>query len=81
NQIVSFLATVFFFILLALATTLGPQYAPEFLHEPLYALSFNLRLRDFARGVIDLADVAFFLSFSLVFLTASVVALEFRRWR
>jgi len=39
------------------------------------------RLEDFARGVIDLGHVIFFLSVSAWLLVLTFVALEMRRWR
>ncbi len=45
------------------------------------AFSISERLRGFAGGVLDLGDVAFFLSVVLAALAASSVAVESRRWR
>jgi ABC-2 type transport system permease protein len=43
--------------------------------------SISERLRSFAGGVIDLGDLAFFLSLVLVALAAASTAVESRRWR
>ena len=43
-------------------------------------LSFDYHFQSMARGVIDLRDVLFFFSVTLVALTASFRALESRRW-
>lgn len=45
------------------------------------AFSISERLRSFAGGAIDLADVAFFVSVAVVALASSLVAVESRRWR
>lgn len=44
-------------------------------------LSISERLRSFAGGVLDLADVVFFASLAIGSLAGAVVALESRRWR
>ncbi|HYZ93417.1 MAG TPA: ABC transporter permease [Actinomycetota bacterium] len=45
------------------------------------ALSISERLRSFAGGLIDLADLTFFLSITVVALAATLAAVESRRWR
>jgi ABC-2 type transport system permease protein len=45
------------------------------------AFSISERLRSFAGGVIDLADVAFFLVVAMTALAAASAAVESRRWR
>jgi ABC-2 type transport system permease protein len=45
------------------------------------AFSISERLRGFAGGVVDLGDVAFFVSVTLAALVAASVAVESRRWR
>lgn len=81
NQIVSFLGTLFFFLLLWFMTTQGAQYVGPPLDERLYALSPYTRIDDFAKGVIDTGHVVFFLAASTWFVVAAVVVLESRRWR
>jgi len=43
-------------------------------------MSFNGRYRGFTIGVIDLADVTFFVSITACFLCLTVIVLERRRW-
>ncbi|HBS28314.1 MAG TPA: ABC transporter [Phycisphaerales bacterium] len=81
NQVVSLIATLFFFLLLEIATTQGGRLLGPPWDGPLFAFSVLLRVSDMAKGVIDTAHVAFFMLFSLWFLVLSVVVLEFRRWR
>ena len=80
NQIVSFLGTLFFFLLLWFVTSQGAAYIGPPLDERLYAMSPYTRIDDFAKGVIDTGHVVFFLAASVWFVAASVVAIEFRRW-
>jgi ABC-2 type transport system permease protein len=45
------------------------------------AFSISERLRTFAGGLIDLSDVAFFITISATALAAAAAAVEARRWR
>ncbi|HVE93141.1 MAG TPA: ABC transporter permease subunit [Actinomycetota bacterium] len=47
----------------------------------LASLSISERLRGLAGGLVDLSDVVFFVAVAAVALTASVAAVEARRWR
>jgi len=81
NQIVAFLGTLFFLLLLSLLTVRGAEYVAAPFDEALYALSVQLRMSDFAKGVIDTAHVVFFLAATFWFLVLAVLSLEFQRWR
>lgn len=81
NQVVAFLGTLFFFLLLWFASSRGAQLAPEPLGDALRELSIYARLSDFAKGVIDTEHVVFFVVVSLWFAVLTVVRLEIRRWR
>lgn len=81
NQVVSLLATVFFFVLLELTTTQAARWLGPPWDAPLYALSVFPRIADFSKGVIDTAHIAAFAAASAWFVVLSVVALESRRWR
>ena len=86
NQVVAYLATVFFWILLILATKGLPQadLLPVAWREAssglLVALDPDLRLRDFTIGLIDTSNVVYFSSVTLVLLVAAITSLEARRW-
>lgn len=82
NQIVAFLSTLFFFVLLAFASS-GNAAArvDEPLRSLLFGLSINLRIADFSKGVVDTSHIAFFAAFSVLFVVLSVVGVESRRWR
>lgn len=81
NQIVAFLGTVFFILLLQLASGRGALMLGPPLDRYLLAFSVELRLADFGKGVLDTAHVVFFLAGSVWFLVGAVVALQSRRWR
>lgn len=81
SQVVAFLATVLFFVLLFFATDRGAAALGEPWSRLLYPLSIGLRLRDFAKGVIDTAHIAAFLCASAWFVFMAGAALESRRWR
>ncbi len=81
SQVVAFLGTLFFFLLLRLATValapaLGDPWAAY-----LYPLSVDLRISDFARGVLDTAHIVFFVAASAWFLVLAGALLMMRRWR
>ena len=44
-------------------------------------MTLSPRIMDFARGLIDTSHLVFFGSMGVLFLVASVVSVELRRWR
>ena len=54
---------------------------PEWMEPVLDRMSVIEHLRGFARGVIDTADVVYFLGMVVLFLFLTWRALESRRWR
>jgi len=81
NQTVAFLGTLFFFMILWFASMQAAPLAPAPFDDLLRSLSIFARLADFAKGVIDTAHIAFFVTLSLWFVVLTVVRLEIRRWR
>jgi ABC-2 type transport system permease protein len=81
SQTVAFHSTLFFVLLLQLASEWLAPMAPAPLDRALFALSLRIRLEDFGKGVLDTAHVVFFLATSAWFLALAVVALQSRRWR
>ncbi|GAB4547935.1 MAG: gliding motility-associated ABC transporter permease subunit GldF [Phycisphaerales bacterium] len=81
SQVIAFLGTLLFFVALAFVSRQGAAWAPEPLGALLGALSIDVRLADFARGVIDTRHIVFFLALSVWFVSLAVVPLELRRWR
>ncbi|MFZ4574574.1 MAG: ABC transporter permease [Phycisphaerales bacterium] len=73
-----------FFALLALlfaGVAAAMDWVPEGVKPSLYALAVAPRVQDFAKGVVDLSHVTYFLGGSLICLSVAVAAVEFRRWR
>ncbi len=81
NQIVAFLGALFALLLVRMATVWGARFVEPPFTDALYALSVDLRVADFSRGVIDTSHIVFFLAASAWFIVLAVVALESRRWR
>jgi len=87
SQVVAYLVTVFFWLLLLLTTSLLPQVEllPAAWRDTwsgaLFALDPSLRLRGFAIGLIDTGDIVYFCSLTILLLVASVKFLDARRWR
>ncbi len=81
SQMLAGLAT--FFVLLSIdvfLVRLAPT-VPDRLGEVFYLLAPSLRIAEFGKGIIDTADVAFFLVGSAWFLALAVISLDSRRWR
>ncbi len=81
SQIVAFLGTMFFLLLVRLGALKGAEFVSEPYDRALYALLVDLRMLDFARGVIDTAHVVFFVAASMWFVALTALSLEIRRWR
>ena len=79
NQTLAFLATLFVLLTLMLASALGPAVAPSSLQPPLAWISFDSRIQDFAKGVIDLRHIVFFLAASVLPILLAGVTLRARR--
>ncbi|MGD9692061.1 MAG: ABC transporter permease [Phycisphaerales bacterium] len=81
SQSSAFLATVASLVLLRLVTVQAAGFLPHPFDGALYALSPELRLADFAKGVLDTSHLVYFAAVSTFLLTLAVVTLEARRWR
>ena len=87
SQVVAYLVTVFFWLILLLITSLLPQaeLLPAAWRDAwsgaLFGLDPNLRLRGFAIGLVDTADIVYFCSLTVLLLIVSVKSLDARRWR
>jgi ABC-2 type transport system permease protein len=86
NQTLAFVSTFLLLVLYRVGTSdrvigSGLVPIPASVARVLASLSPGPRLEDFARGVIDLGHVIFFLSVSAWLLVLTFVALEMRRWR
>lgn len=81
NQIVAYLGTLFFFLILFFAASQGARLVGPPWDAYLMAAAPGPRIEDFARGVIDTRHAVFFVSISAWFVVGAVVSLESRRWR
>ncbi|MHC5022988.1 MAG: ABC transporter permease [Planctomycetota bacterium] len=81
SQPVAFLGSLLFWIGLGLSTKLLPEHLDDRWARIVFALDPDLRLRDFTIGLIDTANIVYFLAFTGVFLVGAVGALHARRWR
>lgn len=80
SQVVAFLATFFFWLALSLGTKFLPGMLPEPWSTATYAADPDPRLRDFAIGLIDTSNIAYFGSLIALFLFLASRTLEARRW-
>lgn len=81
NQTLAFLGTFLFLLVLLLCSSELVSRAPAPVARALSAVAIAPRLADFAKGVIDLSHVVFFLSASAWFLVLATIAVQSRRWR
>jgi len=81
SQVVAFLTTFFFFLVLWFATSTLPAILGANAAPILAELSIGLRIADFAKGVIDTRHIAFFLIASGWFIAMTAITLQARRWR
>lgn len=80
NQVVSAMSTygvlVFFWFLNWNEEAVGPQFVGTVIRFSLFD-----RFEDFSKGVINIADVTFFVLATLFFLCLTLQSLESRKWR
>jgi ABC-2 type transport system permease protein len=87
SQVVAYLATLFIWLLFILATEYLPQFEPAAnafgaaWTGAFRALAPGLRLRNFAIGLVDTADIVYFGSIAAVAIVASIQSLQWRRSR
>lgn len=80
NQISSYFIGVVFGVVLMFLSTLTQLLNVDFLTKLGYSLSFSTRYDSFTKGVFNISDILFFLSFIVVFIFLSIRVLEKRRW-
>lgn len=81
NQTLAFLATLMTIFAIHMASARVPALLPEPWSSLVRELGFAPRAADFARGVVDLAHVAYFLAGSAWFVLLAYAAVQSRRWR
>jgi ABC-2 type transport system permease protein len=80
SQTLAFVGT-FLFLFLAHILTGGGIAMPPGVARVLALASLRPRVEDFARGIIDTAHIAFFLTVSAWFLVVAYASIQTRRWR
>lgn len=79
NQIVSFLSSLLvLFVLLGISSDLLSSLLPKFVQDMLIYFSPIYHFQNFAKGIIDLRSVYYFVSIAVLFLFLTVVNLEKR---
>jgi ABC-2 type transport system permease protein len=81
SQALAGLGTFFVLIGIDIGLTRFAAGASETLSRAIFAMSPQVRLADFAKGLINTGDVAFFVIASTWFLALATLGLESRRWR
>ena len=83
NQIIAFLITVFIILALVYLCPYLAQtdWVTEWMRQGLFYVNIYEQYGDFAKGVIDLGRVVFFLSGIALFLFLATQTLQSRRWR
>jgi ABC-2 type transport system permease protein len=81
SQVLAFLSTLFFWIVLTVGAKLLPAYVPGRWADVAFAADPDPRLRDFAIGLIDTSNVVYFAGLTIFFLIAATRVLQAGRWR
>ncbi|MHC4947385.1 MAG: ABC transporter permease [Planctomycetota bacterium] len=79
SQSVAFLLAVFFWLALGVGTKFVAQHADPAWSDAVFAADPDLRLRDFAIGLVDSSNIVYFLAVTVVCLVGAARSLEFRR--
>ena len=80
SQIVAAIGGIGVSILLAIMDTLASTISVKWLSTAVGWISFSGRFNTFCTGILDYANIAFFLSFTAIFLFLTVRVQEKRRW-
>jgi gliding motility-associated transport system permease protein len=80
SQTLAFVGTFLFLFLLHLLTA-GTIALPAPVARALELASLRPRVEDFARGIVDTAHIAYFLTVSAWFVVLAYVSIQTRRWR
>ncbi len=81
NQIIAFIVTVFIILFFTVAMWILPQYLPQRLAQAAAFVNVNNQYEDFAKGLIDVSNITYFLGGIALFLVMAIKALESRKWR
>ncbi len=83
NQIIAWVMT-FFIILIFTVATAGwavPRFLPDRWAEAVMFVNVNAQYEDFAKGLIDVSNLVYFVTGIALFLVLAVVSLQSRKWR
>ena len=80
SQVIAAVASFAVMMGLMLIDTLSSVMPTQFLQDLVYGLSFYTRYANFTLGLLNIADVIFFLSVSGLFIFFTVRVLEKKRW-
>jgi len=83
NQIIAFMLTVSIICLLTLMLYFLPNaaFVGDGLRKALHYMNVNYQFDDFAKGLVDLTNIIYFISGIALFLFMAVIVLQSRRWR
>lgn len=81
SQVVAFLLTLFFWLTLGVSAKVAPRYLDDRSAAIAFAIDPDLRLKDFAIGLLDTSNLVYFVSISAVSLMAATTMLRLRRLR
>lgn len=81
NQIISFIVTILIsFILIIIGEPFIINLAPQSLVPLLRYISLSVHFDSLGRGVIDLRDVLYYISFIILFVYLNIKSIESRKW-
>lgn len=80
SQTLAFIGTFLFLFLVHMVTGASLSMPPA-LAKVLAVAALRPRVEDFARGIIDTAHIAFFLTATAWFLVLAYISIQSRRWR
>ncbi|MEE9212675.1 MAG: ABC transporter permease [Phycisphaeraceae bacterium] len=83
DQIISFVFTVFIICLLTFLMYFLPDapFIGPGLREAMFYMNVNRQYGDYSKGLIDIANLVYFVSGIMLFLFLAVMMLQSRRWR
>ncbi len=79
SQVVSYLLTLFFWISVSVAVLFLPRLLSPAWADAVFAMDHSRRLADFTIGLMDTANVGYFLALTALFLAMAAVSLTVRR--
>jgi ABC-type transport system involved in multi-copper enzyme maturation permease subunit len=76
SQTVAYLVTTFIWLTLSLATKVLPSYVPTRFADIIFAIDPDLRTGEFAIGLIDTANIVYFMSIMLLMGWVTIIAIN-----